>query len=450
MNDTSEGMCFKKHRNRIIQILMKGNLVDCLIYMPSPKTPYEKFNGSELPFQQESIFFWLTGWYCPDSAVIMDVKNNYTILITPNYGTTYNTWTGRIPSVDEIKRQTGVDEVVLNNDPISVLNQYQGKLKPKHRLLAFKIDPPSEIDDFGTLIQAVSSARYIKFDHEIEALRLASEATSNAIIEVMKECRPGLPEAVLAAAFYYRGTLLGGRGLSFPTIAASGRNGSYLHYRSNDGYLQSGDMVLLDCGLFVNHYAGDVSRTFPINGVFSPDQKLVYNQLLHAQNALIECVKPNANILEINMTMYYLIFEILQKVGAIDQKAYFKEEVVKTFCPHSVSHHIGASVHDWNFCKEKGLLQLDQKRSLILVPNMVISIEPGLYFNEENIMQVKDKPEYSIINFPRALELCKTVCAIRIEDDVLVTNNGRDVLSTCPKTVEDIEAIMSNNNIESK
>lgn len=437
------GDCFRKHRDRIIQILRENNLEDSLIYMPSPEAPRESFTQQELPFVQEGIFFWLTGWEEPSSGIIIDVKNNKSILLTPEYGEEYELWCGKAPTNAEIIESTGVDEVLQGASHIETLKTIEAKVTPKHRLLAFKMQPPGPNDDLGTLVCAVSIARRAKFDHEVVALRNASRASSNALVEVMKFCKPGMAERVLEAAFLFNGTLFGGRGLSFPVTAASGWHSSCLHYSANSDIVRDGDMVLFDCGLYVDHYAGDVTRTFPVNGKFSADQKLVYNALLHAQLALIELVKPGVTLYELDLEQFKCIFNVLQVIQVVPEEAEFDRKVAELFCPHSLSHHIGASVHDWSFFSGTSLLQVDPREAFRLVPNMVISIEPGIYFNATALDRVKDDPGFAVVSFERAFEFAKSVCAIRIEDDVLVTKDGREVLSTCPKTIEEIEQIMS-------
>ncbi|OHT12517.1 Clan MG, family M24, aminopeptidase P-like metallopeptidase [Tritrichomonas foetus] len=438
------GICFRQHRDRIISILKFGGLENSLIYMPSPSEPKELFTESDLPFVQEGIFFWLTGWERPSSSIIIDVKNNRSILITPAYDEEYETWHGKAPSNGEIIDQTGVDEVLQGANARDQLHHLQKKLKPKHRLLAFKLSPQLPIDDIGTLVCAVSIARRTKFDHEIEMLRKAAGVSSKALIEVMKFCQPEIPECNLEAAFLFYGTLFGGRGLSFPTIAASGWHGAYLHYTENKDIAHNGDMVLFDCGLYVDHYAGDITRTFPVNGKFSEVQKLVYNALLKAQCSMIESVRPGITLYELDSQLFNHIFEILKLIGIVNDTCPFSIEIAQLFCPHSISHHIGVSVHDWSYYDGKCLLNYNPMEAFTLEKNMIISIEPGIYFNSISLQRSKGKREYSAVNFDRAFEFAKTVCAIRIEDDVLVTSTGHEVLTSfCPKTTEEIEAIMA-------
>lgn len=438
-----KGSAFRMHRARIIQLLKERSLTNSIIYMPSPAEPRESFTEARLPFVQDGIFFWLTGWDQPSSGVIIDVKNDHTTLLTPRYSPEYEILYGKAPTKEQIIDLTGSDDVLECEDHEEILKVIEGSVKPEHRLLAFPMKTSSPIDDLGTLVCAVSIARREKFDHEVEVLGRAARATSDAVKEVMRFCRPGMPEKFLEAAFLFHATLFGGQGPAFPVTSASGWHSSYLHYRANRDIVKDGDMVLFDCGIYVDHYAGDVTRTFPVNGKFSDDQKLVYEALLQAQIALIELVKPGVNLHELDVALYVQIFEVLRTIGVVTEDAEYVRDVANLFCPHSCSHHIGASVHDWSFFDGESLLKSDPIEAIKLVPNMVISIEPGVYFNRLSILKRKEDPLFGHVNFDRALELASTVCAIRIEDDVLVTSTGRTVLSTAPKTVEEIERIMS-------
>ncbi|KAK8899594.1 hypothetical protein M9Y10_001910 [Tritrichomonas musculus] len=438
------GKCFRLHRDRIISILKQGGLEHSIVYMPSPTEPKELFTESELPFVQEGIFFWLTGWEHPSSSLIMDIRNNKSILITPKYDQEYETWYGKAPTNEEIIEQTGVDEVLQGAKSNDILHTLQKKVKAKHRLLAFKLTPQLPIDDIGTLVCAVSIARRTKFDHEIKMLRKASTVSSKALIKVMNFCKPEIPESHLEAAFLFHGTLLGGRGLSFPTIAASGHNGAHLHYTENRDITHDGDMVLFDCGLFVDHYAGDITRTFPVNGKFSEIQKVVYDALLVAQCELIEFVKPGITLYQLDEQLFTHIFSILKQIGVVEQTTPFNPDIASLFCPHSISHHIGVSVHDWSYYEGKTLIKYNPLEAFMLEPNMIISIEPGIYFNKISLQRSKADPKYKDVNFDKAIEYSNTVCAIRIEDDVLVTKEGHEVLTAlCPKTTKEIEEIMA-------
>jgi Xaa-Pro aminopeptidase len=197
----------------------------------------------------------------------------------------------------------------------------------------------------------------------------------------------------------------------------------------------------MDCGLFLEHYSGDVSRTFPVNGKFSEIQKKVYSRLLSDQIAMIEAVRLGLPPMELWGTCKRLIHETLIAIGAIKTDAPTDGGFAEFFMPHGLSHSIGCTNHDLSPRKSE-IIKAPEIAGL--APGMVISIEPGLYFNRERFEAKcrKDERFGAFVNREIVERLADEVGGIRIEDDVLVTDDGRDVLSTCPKTVEEIEAVM--------
>jgi Xaa-Pro aminopeptidase len=247
-------------------------------------------------------------------------------------------------------------------------------------------------------------------------------------------------EYELEAVFRFHGARLGLRNVSFLPIVAAGRNSTCLHYHENSAQVRDGDLVLMDCGLFWEHYSGDVTRTFPANGRFSEIQGAVYRQLLGVQVRLIEIVRPGLSVAELVGECQRLIYEALTALGVVREGG--SPEIVSFFMPHGLAHGLGCTKHDLARRSSPRIRALDAS---VLVPGMVISIEPGLYFNRERLkVQVEENREFAMsVNREVVEELADRVGGIRIEDDVLVTEEGREVLSTCPKTVEEIEALFA-------
>jgi Xaa-Pro aminopeptidase len=292
-------------------------------------------------------------------------------------------------------------------------------------------------------------ARTIKTADEITDLRIASQRTGKAIIGVLKwfKWHPNISERDASACFRYSGRLLGCPRLSFITIAAQGTNAAYLHYTLERDLIQQKNLVLLDCGLLYNGYSGDITRVFPASGRFSPEQRTVYNLLLEKQIQLIEMVKPGLCINDLNTALCQKIFEVVLALGLVPPGTEYSREIARVFCPHGISHHIGCNVHD--LCgykpKDQELRIQDLAASAKpFEPGMVISIEPGVYFHPKKLAALKAEPPCDVIDIPKALEFAETVGGIRIEDDVLVTETGFENLSAiCPKTIEEIEALMN-------
>lgn len=243
--------------------------------------------------------------------------------------------------------------------------------------------------------------RQIKEQYELDLIQQAIDITIKGIQSMMKHSKAGMMEYEIEAYFDFVLKKHGVQQKAFQSIAAAGKNGTILHYMDNNGKTKQGDLILFDVGAQKNWYNGDITRTFPVNGKFTERQKVVYNIVLEGQKKVIEAIKPDAPFGSLNEVLKQHYFEELKKLGIVKTK-----EDVSKYYYHNVSHHLGAETHDIGVCS-------------VLRPNMVLTVEPGLYISEWDI-------------------------GIRIEDDVVVTENGCRVLSeNMIKTVEEIEAFMA-------
>ncbi len=248
-----------------------------------------------------------------------------------------------------------------------------------------------------------SELRLIKEDWELARMRKAMELTRLGIEEMLRQAKPGAMEYEMEAAFDYILKKNGVQDKAFQTIAAGGRRGTILHYMQNDQPVADGELLLVDAGAQWEWYNGDISRTFPVNGKFTERQKLVYNIVLEGQRRVIEAIRPGMPFSSLNELLKAYYFEELQKIGLVRTA----EDVTKYYY-HGVSHYLGAETHDIG-------RYIDRE----LQPGMVLTVEPGLYIEDWEI-------------------------GIRIEDDVLVTEDGCEVMTAAmPKTVEEIEAFMA-------
>jgi Xaa-Pro aminopeptidase len=263
--------------------------------------------------------------------------------------------------------------------------------------------------------------RVIKSAEEVEALRRAAHITCEAHLEVMHRARPGLYEyeidALLRSAFRSRGSPR----VAYSPVVGSGSNATVLHYRGTARQLQPGDLLLVDAGCEVEYYAADVTRTFPVSGRFSPDQSAVYEIVLSAQLAAIEAVRPGATLDDVHRAAVEVIARGLVGLGVIPgpPEEAIAEERYKPFYMHRTSHFLGMDVHDVGRSRNEG-------RPVALQAGMVITVEPGLYFAE---------------SAPDAAAEYRGI-GVRIEDDVLVTEQGSTVLTlAAPKEREDVERV---------
>jgi Xaa-Pro aminopeptidase len=435
---------FRSHRARTVEIFRSAGLTHGLIVYQSPSQPKEPFTDSALPFTQEGLFFWLTGWEDPDSCIIIDIATGGTIFLLPCYDAMFEIMHGLVPTPEEVIAKTGVDRV----DSMINLQTIVDAVSPS---IIYATPLPLSLNwpeiDRATLLSATGIARTIKTPQEIACLRAAAVITGQVICDLWRwfRWREGMTELEIEAFFEYRGRLLGCKSVAFSTTVGSGINSCFLHYDRNCAPIREGDLILLDCGLFYHHYAGDITRCFPASGKFSHEQAVVYGALLRKQKMMIQLVRPGVTWVELNEAMRMMIFDVLKEVGVVAPDSQYSRMLVAFFLPHGLSHHIGCNVHDYCFHHDRRSRIADTpQREWTLTPGHVISIEPGIYFHPTRLAMLDVSVEpYDQINMDVALELSKTVGGIRIEDDVLVTDTGYDVLSAdCPKEIEQIEALL--------
>jgi Xaa-Pro aminopeptidase len=403
---------FKKNRENLFNI-MEDNSIGIIL-------GHRSYAG-KMPavFTQKGTFYYLTGLASPNAILLMCKRKDKsdTFLFIEKNDPEMEVWIGKKTSPDEAKRISGIDNVYLPDDFAKVLHQctmnaetcyFDCPSYPIDRLIEEELSllnkikmyyPTLKIEKLQPLIAQLSIQ---KSPEEVVNIRKAIEITYEGIKSIWKNAHPGMMEYELEAYFAFECTRRGERQLAFPPIIASGANATILHYEENNTRTEKTDLVLLDVGAKYNGYCADISRTFPISGKFTGRQKQIYNEVLHIQQEMIEYIKPGYTIRQLQQKTVELVTEALMKLNLITQK-----EEYKKYYMHGVSHHLGLAAHD--------ISNIDAK----LTPNNVITVEPGIYIKEENI-------------------------GVRIEDDLLITENGCENLSAMiPKKVEDIEEIIS-------
>jgi Xaa-Pro aminopeptidase len=280
--------------------------------------------------------------------------------------------------------------------------------------------PPGE---FLVLDHLLHELRLIKSGEEIKLMEQAAKISAEGHRRAMAYCKPGIKEYELEAELLYAFTRNGSRAPAYNSIVAAGDNACILHYNENNAEVKKGDLILIDAGCEYEHYASDITRTFPATGKFSPEQKAVYEIVLKAADAAIAAVKPGAAWDEPHKASVKVITQGLVKLGLLKGRPaqLIKSEAYREFYMHRVGHWIGIDVHD------VGDYKIDDDWRL-LEAGMVTTIEPGIYIAPDNTRVPKKW---------RGI-------GIRIEDDVLVTKTGHRVLSTgIPRTVQEIETFMA-------
>jgi len=276
---------------------------------------------------------------------------------------------------------------------------------------------PTQILDPATLLH---EHRLFKTPEEIRWLRDAGTITHEAHLEAMRTARPGRFEYEVEAVVDFTFRRRGGVGPGYPSIVASGPNATTLHYVTNERRLEDGDLMLLDAGCELGYYTADVTRTFPVSGHFTEAQRAIYEAVLDAQAAGTEKVRPGARFQDVHDAATRVLVGHLVKLGILkgDADALMTSGAHRRYFMHRTSHWLGMDVHDCGNYYESG-------ESRTLRPGMVLTVEPGLYFDADDDTV---EPQWRGIG-------------VRIEDDVLVTESGHDVLtSVIPKSARDVEA----------
>jgi len=310
--------------------------------------------------------------------------------------------------------------------------------------------------DNTVLHREISECRVIKTEMEMEVLRYTNNISSKAHIEVMRKIRPGMTEYQCESIFlnycYFNG---GCRHASYTCICASGGNGAVLHYghasAPNNKIIRDGDICSFDMGAEYYCYASDITCAYPANGKFTPDQKIIYNAVLKANQAVFQGMKPGVSWFEMHLLANRVMLNSLKKNGILKGSVddMMAANLAATFQPHGLGHFMGVDVHDVGGYLEghparsdlPGLKSL--RTSRVLERGMVLTIEPGCYFIDHLLDIALKDPQLSRFLVPEAIERFRGFGGVRIEDDVAVTEGGAELLTKVPRTIEEIEAVMA-------
>ena len=404
------------NRNKVFKRMLDNSV----LILFAGHAPYKR-GDEKYEFSPDRNFYYVTG-IDRENQIIMFLKTesarSATLYIERDNGYLAK-WVGANMTEDEARLESGIEE-------ISYLDKFYGDLSDtvfKNNIKHIYIDLENRewdaaeseslkfANEFRKKYPAVdmidaypffADLRMIKEPYELDLMRKAVKITTDGLEAMMKNARPGMYEYELEAYFDFVLTKNGVTDKAFKTIVASGERGTILHYSKNNCMTKDGDLVLVDCGAQYGWYCGDITRTFPVNGKYTPLQKQIYDIVLEGQRRVIETIRPGVKFSRLNETLKEFYFEELKNLGLVSSP----EEVSKYYF-HGVSHYLGAETHD-----------IGRYGDRTLVPGMVLTVEPGLYIEEYGI-------------------------GIRTEDDALVTENGCELLSNgFMKTTEEIEEFM--------
>lgn len=428
---------FDRRRQALLAQMQPGSAA---IIFAAPEAPRNA--DSEYPYRQSSDFWYFTGFNEPEAALVLIKSNdthNHSVLFNRVRDLTAEIWFGRRLGQQAAPAKLGVDRALafseIDDQLYQLLNgldavyHAQGEYAYADDILFRALDklrkgsrqnltaPPAVID----WRPIVHELRLFKSAEELEVMRRAGEITALAHTRAMQKCRPGMFEYQLEGEIHHEFTRHGARYPSYNTIVGGGENGCILHYTENESELRDGELVLIDAGCEYQSYAGDITRTFPVNGKFTPAQRAIYDIVLESLETALRLYRPGTSIAEVTNAVVHIMVTGLANLGILKGEVdqLILDNAHRPYFMHGLSHWLGLDVHDVGY--------YGTDRSRLLEPGMVLTVEPGLYIAPD-----ADVPaEYRGIG-------------IRIEDDIVITADGNENLTaSVVKRADDIEALMA-------
>ncbi|EMD9246285.1 Xaa-Pro aminopeptidase [Cronobacter dublinensis] len=397
---------------------------------------------SEYPYRQSSDFWYFTGFNEPEAVLVLiksDETHSHSVIFNRLRDKTAEIWSGRRLGQDAAPAKLGVDRALAYNEideqlyqllnGLDVVYHAQGEYAYADTIVFAALDKlrrgsrqnlsaPATLTDWRPWVHEL---RLFKSPEELAVMRRAGEISALAHTRAMQKCRPGMYEYELEGEILHEFIRHGARFPSYNTIVGGGENGCILHYTENESQLRDGDLVLIDAGCEYRGYAGDITRTFPVNGKFTPAQRAVYDIVLESLETALRLFRPGTSIQDVTGDVVRVMVKGLIGLGILqgDVEQLVADNAHRPYFMHGLSHWLGLDVHDVGF--------YGPDRSRILAPGMVITVEPGLYI----------APDADVPEAYRGI-------GIRIEDDIVITETGNENLTaSVVKSADDIEALMA-------
>lgn len=428
---------YQRRRARLVGLIG----ADAVAFVPGSELGYRN-RDIEFPFRQNSDFLYLTGLAAPGCLLVLAPgrKEGEAVLFCPRRNERDERYRGEQLGPERAAAALALDEALPSED---VSDALPGLLSGRNRVYATLGEHPAldrlliesvaqlrlreaggavAPDEFVSLSRLLHEQRLFKSPMEQRLMATAADITAAAHIRAMQRCAPGMTERQLEAELMHEFAARGAAAAAYPPIVASGANACVLHYMANDAPLGQDDLVLIDAGCEYQHYASDLTRTFPVAGRFSVEQRALYEIVLEAQQAAISACRPGASFDAPDAAALQVMRDGMERLGLpADEPAEGAAVNRPALCPHRTSHWLGLDVHDCGGDRPEGAVRT-------LAPGMVLTVEPGLYVPPS----MKKAPSKW-----RGM-------GVRIEDDVLITADRPQVLTSgAPKSIEDIERVMA-------
>ena len=431
---------YKKRRNKLSRLIGKDSIAIL------PTAPYKnRSRDTYYPYRPDSDFFYFTGFSEPDALMILAPgrpEGEFILLVRPK-DPLKEIWDGHMEGLIGAKRNFGANQSYKIEDLIKVLAEVFPNRQKIFYTLGNQNDYDKKVIDTFNQVKAnqrrggvvptevvsleplIHDMRLVKSREEISRMKESARISVEAHYKVMDECKDGVYEYQIQASINHQFGQYGAVP-AYDSIVASGHNACTLHYIDNKDILKSGDLLLTDAGCEHQMYAADITRTVPVSGTFNEEQKAIYSIVLDTQKKAIESVKPGQTFENIQNDAITNITKGLRKLGLLSGslQSLIKNEAYKEFYMHGIGHWLGMDVHD------VGAYMSNAGKSKKFVPGMVLTIEPGIYISKKN----------------KKVQKSWRGIGVRIEDDVLVTKKGCEVLTgKLSKEINEIEQRMSLN-----
>lgn len=427
---------YKERREQLMRSLPAGSIA----IIPAAHEALR--NGdAHYRFRQDSNFYYLTGFNEPDALLVLIAEHEgQSILFNRPRNPVEEQWTGKRLGQEGALLELGMQAAFPTSSVAEELPRLLGGKSAVYYAVARNpalekiimdalvvlkgqvrrgVKAPTTLCDLEPIL---GEMRLFKSDAELAVMRMAARISVEAHVRAMRQCKHVQYEYQLEAELTYEFSRQGCRSTAYDSIVGSGENACVLHYTDNNLPLNTGDLVLIDAGGEYENYAADITRTFPVNGRFSPEQKSIYELVLKAQRAGITAIQPGLPWNEVQQIIIRILTAGLSDLGILhgDVEDLVNQEAYKPFYMHNSGHWLGLDVHDSGLYKINGTWRP-------LEPGMVLTVEPGLYISSHT--PGVDKRWWGI--------------GVRIEDDVVVTKTGYEVLTAAlPVDVSEIEALM--------
>jgi len=417
---------FTRNRERFINQMQKNSIA---IFLSNDEVPV---NGDALyPFKQNSDLFWLSGITQEDSMVILFPNNpdpkyrEVLVLVRPNE--LKEKWDGKRLRTNEAQNISGIKTIVWLDNLEALLqpwihladtiyldtneNDRKGVLlRTRDYRYVDEMKAKYPLHNFQRSAKIMKQLRGIKTPLEIEVLQKAIDITDNTFLRLLKFIKPGVMEYEIEAEIFHSFLSQRATGVAYNSIIASGDRARTLHYISNNEECKDGELILMDFGAEYGGYNADLTRTIPVNGKFTKRQKTVYNACLHLHDYAKSLLKPGITIVDYTDKVGEEATQQFLKIGLLKKSDVKNEDpenrAYRKYLYHGISHHLGIDVHDLG------------TRTEPIKPGMVLTVEPGIYIEQEKM-------------------------GVRIENNVWITRNGnKDLMKNIPITVDEIEALM--------